>query len=418
MGTITDILLVNPNNRIVSPFAGVEPPLWAGLIASHYKQQGSRVAILDAEANDFTVEQTVEAIKDTNPRMIIIVVMGNNPSASSTPKMLVTKKLVEQLKGYNIAVTGLHPSALPYETEEELGVPVLKGKAFDGMPSIPWELLPMDKYIAHNWHCLDGSPRSPYVSVYTSLGCPYSCEFCNIHALYGGKHQVWYREPIEVAREIDLLVEKYKVKNIKLWDECFSINPKHIEDICNLLIDRNYNLNVWAYARVDTVTTEMLKKMRQAGIKWVCYGFEAGSDSVLSKSNKKANKIQAQTAVKITHYAGINTLGNFMFGLPGDTKKTMQETLDFAKSLEIEYANFYTAMPYPGSKPYKDSKDWANYSQWRKSYSKADKFRDKAFIGYFTDPSYQARIKDKFGTQAIEHIGKMLKFGKPVTRSN
>lgn len=414
-----DLLIVNPNNRIVSPFAAVEPPLWAGLIASHYKEQGQRVSILDAEVANLTTEQTVEAIRNTNPRMVLIVVMGNNPSVSSTPKMEVTKKLVKRIRHYyNTTVTGLHPSALPVETEMELGVPVLKGKVFGGTPDMPWELLPMDRYIAHNWHCLDGSPRSPYASVYTSLGCPFSCSFCNIHTLYGGLHQVWYRSPDAVVAEVDLLVNKYKVRNIKFWDELFTVSLKHVEAICDLIIKGGHNLNIWAYARVDTVEPIMLKKMKQAGINWLAYGFESGSNKVLKTSYKKASILQATEAANITHDAGINIIGNFIFGLPSDTEETMQETLDFAKGSGLEYANFYIAKAYPGSPIYKDNRDWAGYNQFGEDNSEVNKFRDKAFIEFFTDRGYLKRIANRFGKQAVEHIGKMLRFGKPVMRSS
>lgn len=411
-----DLLVVNPNNRIVSPFAAIEPPLWAGLIASHYKEQGQKVAMLDAEAGNLTIEQTIEAIKNTSPRMIIIVVMGNNPSVASTPKMLVTKKLIGQLNNYKAKTTvaGLHPSALPVETEFELGVPVLKGKIFEGTPDMPWELLPMDKYRAHNWHCLDESPRSPYGVVYTSLGCPFDCSFCNIHALYGGSHKVWYRNPEAVVSEIDLLVKKYKVRNIKFWDELFTLNQEHIEEICNRLIWKQYDLNIWAYARVDTINSEKLVRMKQAGINWLAYGFESGSDNILAMSNKKASKDKAIKAVCVTHDVGINIIGNFVFGLPGDTGKTMQETLDFAKSLKLEFANFYVAKTYPGSNIYKGNKDWASYSQFGEDDSKTNKFRDKAFIEFFTDRDYLDRIENRFGKQAIGHIKTMLEFGKPT----
>jgi len=419
MGNGLDILIVNPNNKIVSPFSATEPPLWAGLIASHYKNQGQRIAILDAEAGDLTVEQTAEAIKNTNPRQVIIVVMGNNPSVSSTAKMLTTKRITESLDGTNVAVTGLHPLALPYETESELGVPVLKCEPYKSMPNIPWELLPMDKYKAHNWHCLDGSPRSPYAIVYTSLGCPFNCSFCNIHALYGGSHKVWYREPIEVIKEIDTLVTKYNVRNIKFWDELFTLNGKHIKYICLELIKRQYNLNIWAYARVDSpsISLNILKLMKLAGINWLSYGFESGNNNVLEASNKKASRAEAIKAVCMTHDAGINILGNFIFGLPGDTKETMQETLDFAKSLKIEYVNFYVAKAYPGSKIYEGNEDWASYNQFGKDNSEVSKFRNKAFIEFFTDPDYVYHIGNKFGEQAVRQTRAMLEFGKPVTRS-
>jgi len=416
-----DILLVNPNNRIVSPLAAIEPPLWAGLIASHYKEQGQRVAMLDAEAGDLTVEQTVEAIKNTNPRMIIIVVMGNNPSVASTPKMLVTKKLVDRLNGEKakVVVTGLHSSALPIDTEMELKVPILKGKIFEGTPDMPWELLPMNKYRAHNWHCLDGSPRSPYGVVYTSLGCPFDCSFCNIHALYGGSHEVWYREPKKVTQEIDRLVNEYGIRNIKFWDELFTLNGEHVKHICLELLERHYDLNIWAYARVDSasINLNMLKLMKMVGINWLAYGFESGSDKILTKSDKRASKAEATLAVHMTHKADISIIGNFIFGLPGDTEETMQETLEFAKSLKLEFANFYVAKTYPGSKIYKDNIDWASYNQFGNNKDKVTQFRDKAFNEFFSDRNYLGRIKNKYGWQAVEQIRNMLELGKPVTRS-
>lgn len=414
-----DLLTVNPNNRIVSPFAAIEPPLWAGLIASNYRNQGKEVRMLDAEALDWSTEATAMEIVVQQPRQVLIVVMGNNPSVSSTPKMKATKALIEMLpQDYNIKVTGLHPSAVPYETEKELGVSVLEGKVFEGTPDMPWELLPMDKYKAHNWHCLDSSPRSPYGVVYTSLGCPFDCSFCNIHALYGNSHRVWYREPKAVVTEIDLLVNKYKVRNIKFWDELFTLNQKHIIDICNRLIKQNYNLNIWAYARVDTVGFDTLALMKQAGINWLAYGFESGSNKVLEASNKKASRQEAIKAVNMTHDAGINIIGNFMFGLPGDTEETMQETLEFAKSLDLEYANFYVARAYPGSRIYKGSKYWESYNQFGIDSDKVSKFRNKAFIEFFADPNYIHRIRAKFGKQAVRQIEDMLEFGKPVTRSS
>ncbi len=412
-----DLLLVNPNNRIQGEFSGIEPPLWAGLIASHFRSWGDKVEILDAEALDLSVGSTVAQIKALNPKQVIIVVMGNNPSASSTPKMPVTKAIIDGL-GYRmgIAVTGLHPSALPEQTKLELGVEVLKGMVFDGTPSQPWDLLPMDKYRAHNWHCLDGSPRTPYTSIYTSLGCPFTCDFCNIHALYGD-HQVRFRDPKDVIKEIDLLVNKYHVRNIKFWDELFTLDSNHVLNICNPLIDRDYDLNIWAYARVDRVNEALLNIMRKAGIRWLGYGFESANDTVLNQSHKRANRQQAIDAVSMTHRADISINGNFIFGLPGDTEETMRENLEFAKSLELEYVNFYTAMPYPGSELYKRNpvnRDWSSYSQFGTNREDAaTQFKDHAFREYFTDPGYLKRIGGKFGIQAVTHIERMLEGGKP-----
>lgn len=399
-----DTLLVNPNNRLDSAFAAVEPPLWTGLIASDLMRKGETVDILDAEASGLNTEQTVQAIKALKPKRVIVAVMGNNPSVSSTPKMVVTKKLVEMVRDiFPTFVTGLHPSALPEQTKKELGVPVLEGKIFDGTPPMPWAFLNPRNYRTSVWHCLDGSPRSPYGVTYTSLGCPFNCSFCNIHSLYGSR-QVWYRDPADVAKEVDVLVQQHKVRNIKFWDELFTLSTERVIELCNLLIERNYDLNIWAYARTDRVSRPLLELMRKAGIKWLAYGFESGCDEVLSKVSKRTTLQESIDAVRMTHGANINIIGNFLFGLGYD-----EETLEFAKTLRLEYVNFYDVKPYPGSDIYNGSTDWKSYSQYGNSHS----FQDEAFKDFFTSEEYLRRVEKQFGTQAIRQIEAMLKRGKP-----
>ena len=413
-------LLVNPNNRILSPFAGFEQPFFAGLYASQLREQGKDVLILDAEVMDLSFKETISVINRLNPKQIVFFVFGNAPSVSSTPKMKITKTLIDTLIGdFDIKITGLHPTALPRETRDELGVEVLRGKIFDGTPDMPYDLYEMDKYIAHNWHCLDGTPRQPYAISYTSLGCSNNCQFCNVNAIYGYKRKVWYREIDKFLAEIDLLVNKYHVRNIKLWDEHFTVNRKRVIEICDRLIERKYDLNIWAYARVDSVDQEMLNKMGQAGIKWAGVGFESGNDNVLGQSNKRASTLQAKTAVKMIHDAGISVMGNFILGLAGDTPETMQQTMGFAKSLNIEFINLYVCEPYPGSDAFKEqTKSWEQYGQFSPNLeqNKVRQFRDKAFNDYFLDGNYLKHIEQKFGVQAVKQIKDMIAFGKPVTR--
>ena len=415
-----DTLLVNPNNRILSPFAGFEQPFWAGMIAQDLRLQGKDVSILDSEILDLTPKETISVINKLNPKHIIFVVMGQNPSVSSTPKMKITKSLIDTLIGdYDIKITGLHPTALPQKTKDELGIEVLRGKVFNGTPDMPYDLYDMRQYIAHQWHCLDGSPRKPYAVSYTSLGCSNNCSFCNVNAIYGYQRKVWYREIDAFLKEIDLLVNKYQVRNIKLWDEHFTVNRKRVIEICNKLIERKYDLNIWAYARVDSIDREMLDKMGRAGIKWAGVGFESGNDNVLGQSNKRASVIQAKTAVKMIHDAGINVMGNFILGLPGDTVETMQQTMDFAKSLNIEFINLYVAENYPGSDSFNtQEKSWEQYGQFTPGLekNKIRQFRDQAFNDYFLDGNYLKHIESLFGYQAVKQVKDMVAFGKPATR--
>jgi radical SAM superfamily enzyme YgiQ (UPF0313 family) len=187
------------------------------------------------------------------------------------------------------------------------------------------------------------------------------------------------------------------------------------------LRDRKYDLNIWAYARVDSVDEYLLCAMKDAGINWLGYGFESGSDLLLAEVSKKTTVSKASHAVEITHNAGININGNFMFGLPGDNQITMRKTLDFAKSLGLEYVNFYEAMAYPGSALYNieaKKTDWDKYDQFSplRLNTEAGEFRDKAFNEFFTDGNYKNNLRRKFGQQAVDQIESMLIMGKPKTR--
>ncbi len=384
-------MIVNPNNRLNSPLAAIEPPLWTGLTASYLNAD-----ILDAEAADLTLAQTVEAVRNTRTDSVLIVVMGNNPSVSSTPKMPIAEALARELDGLGIAVslTGIHPIACGSK------YPVIN-TPFKGTPSMPFDKLPMHLYRAHNWHCLDGSPRSPYASVYTSLGCPYNCYYCNIHTLYGGSRVVQFRPVPDILKEIDHLVFKYQVVNIKFWDELFALKEERVLEICDGLKD--YGLNIWAYARVDTVTSRMLKAMKKGGINWLAYGFESVADPKFIK--------RTDDVIKMTRDAGIAIMGNFIFGAPGTTLEDDLRSVEFAAKHLFEFVNFYDAKPYPGSQWFTDKVAYYNARSpwdWFNQYKKISPLRKAAFRTYFTNTDYLSMLERKWGEQAVQQITYML----------
>ncbi len=478
-----DLLLVNPNNKkrtygkLSASLSAVEPPVWSALIASFARERGYSAGIIDADAENLSPEDTAERIRGQRPLLLAIGALGANPSASSTPKMPAVRDLIRLLRGSSavskIALYGLHPSALPERTLREEGVDfVLRGECFytitallemlssggtddnfsieglwymrdgrvvsngwgkmakdlDSLPFAAWDLLPMSRYRAHNWHCFGQlDRRAPYAAIYTSLGCPYDCAYCNIRALYNGRPGIRYRSPENVIGEIDLLVREHNVRNIKILDELFILNKGRIMKLCDLLIGRGYDLNIWAYARIDTVSEAVLKRMRAAGIRWLCYGIESANKEVRKGVSKgRFDSKNITETIDMTRAAGINIIGNFMFGLPEDDLATMRETLALAKKLNCEYANFYVTMAYPGSRLYDELKkdgfspsdNWAGYSQlneetlaMRTKHLQADevlRFRDDAFNEYYGDPRYQKMIADKFGVESAEHIRKMM----------
>ena len=237
--------------------------------------------------------------------------------------------------------------------------------------------------------------------------------------------------PRVVVDEIALLAETYGVKNIKFVDEMFVLNKRHVLEICDLLIERDLGVNIWAYARVDTVQDQFLDRLKAAGFNWLCLGIESASDNVRDGAKKKFENEDIIDVVRRIQDAGIYVLGNFIFGLPDDTMERMRATLDLALELNCEFANFYSAMAYPGSPLYAEAAargqelpgSWHQFSQHaydslplaNKHCTSADilEFRDQAWHAYFTDSNYLSMVRRTFGDGVADHIERMVKIPLP-----
>jgi radical SAM superfamily enzyme YgiQ (UPF0313 family) len=266
--------------------------------------------------------------------------------------------------------------------------------------------------------------RSPYAALSTSLGCPYSCHYCCTSSLFG-KPGIRYWKVDTVIDWLDELVNRYGVKHIRFDDELFLLNPQRVEEFCDKVIAREYDLNLWVYGRVDTIPDRLLDKMKRAGITWICLGIEAGNEKVRKGVNKKIGRDIRQAVAAIQAH-GIHVLGNYMFGLPDDTMETMQETLDLAIELNTEFANFYSVMAYPGSKLYDEAagtpgmlpESWEGFSQhgyiaqplptMHLTSAQVLHFRDQAFDSYHSAPRYQEMMELTFGQRVREHLTRML----------
>ena len=228
---------------------------------------------------------------------------------------------------------------------------------------------------------------------------------------------------------MDYWVKNYDVHYLRILDECFTFNRQHVIDFCNALIERNYNLSIWINARADLVDKELLVIMKKAGIDWIGYGFESGSRKIRGNVQKaQYTEEKIMEVVQMTHEAGIYICSNFMFGLPGDDKESMQESLDFARKICCEWPNFYCTMAYPGSRMYQEAvanggaglpDSWLGYTQLgyetcpfpteKLTSAEILAFRDYAFDAFFeNNPKYWENIQKKFGQEAVQAIEKLL----------
>ncbi|OGL15607.1 MAG: B12-binding domain-containing radical SAM protein [Candidatus Rokubacteria bacterium RIFCSPLOWO2_12_FULL_71_19] len=474
-----DLALVQPGSRMEvyqrlgSTLTAIEPPVWAGLLATFARARGYAVEIVDAEAEDLAPAEVAERLATLAPRLAAVVVFGHQPSASTQTMPAagaICAAVARRAPGLPTLLVGGHVSALPERTLREEAcdfvcqgegphtivglleaqraggtgydrVPGLwyrEGEALRSTPPAPllddldrdlpqmaWDLLPVPRYRAHNWHCFGFlDRRQPYASIYTSLGCPYKCTFCCINSPFG-KPGYRYRSADSVIEEIDLLVQKHGVRNIKILDEMFVLNYRHVESVCDRIIERGHDLNIWAYARVDTVKEPILDRLKRAGINWLALGIESGSQHVRDGAQKTFGRADIAATVRAIQAAGINVIGNYIFGLPDDDHDTMQATLDLACELQCEFANFYSAMAYPGSRLYDMAlaegwplpAAWSGYSQHAVdtlplptrflSAAEVLRFRDRAFEIYFHRPEYLQMVGRKFGPETAAHVREM-----------
>jgi anaerobic magnesium-protoporphyrin IX monomethyl ester cyclase len=479
-----DVVFVHPGSAresygdLAEDLIAVEPPLYLRLIAGYVKDRGYNFRIIDAEAERKSPSTVALDVFALRPRLVCIVAQGHQPS-SSTQQMDVVYEIARQIKSVctaRIVVTGGHVSVLPERTLRECraidyvcvgegpatvialldattnfalqSVPGLMWRSgadqgrhvirTDSAPLIEdlsqlhgdvWDKLPMQKYVSHNWHALKNlNRRTPYASIYTSLGCPWRCAFCCINAPFQS-NRYRMRNPAEVVAEVRKLHVEYGVSTFKITDEMFVLNEKHYTAICEGLAALPFadELNFWSYARVDTVKPHTLALLRRAGIKWLALGIESESAYVRDGVDKRLKRDDIAEVVKAIQAAGINVIANYIFGLPDDDLESMRRTLQMAIDLRTEWANFYSAMAYPGSPLYDEAVKkgwglpdiWSGYSQHGYETRPLDtrhvdaatvlKFRDEAHQIYFSSARFLDDTLRKFGPEAVKHVQAMTK---------
>ena len=467
--------------------SAIEPPIWAGMLANHCRNKDFNVKILDCEVEKFDYIKSSKEIEKIKPRIACFVVYGQQPSASSQNMegAIATSEALRLLDPeIKILFVGGHVSALPKETliteksidfialnegvyaisnllkvenlNDDKYLKKVKGIGFRNkdnqiiindseiivpkkcldidLPGIAWDLLPsLKKYRTAGWHSWsNNSEKQPFAALYTSLGCPYTCSFCminiinrtnsaeNISSQDSNIFRWW--SPKFIIKQFDYFAEQ-GVKNIKIADELFVLNPNHFIKICDMIIDRKYNFNIWAYSRIDTCKPEYLDKLKKAGVNWLGLGIENPSSVIRKEVHKDAFKnVKIIDIINSIRNAGINVAANYIFGLPEETKESLEFTYNFAEETNTEMVNFYCAMAYPGSPLYLESrkknillpKTYSGYSQHsydtqnlpsvNLSASEILAFRDKAWNKYHTNPKYLKLLESKFGANAIDNL--------------
>jgi len=225
-------------------------------------------------------------------------------------------------------------------------------KDLDSLPFPAHHLIDIGKY-TNLQPLTDGlDPNARAYTIVTSRGCPYNCIYCS-KAITGRSWRP--RSPENVVAEWRWLVRDLRATEIGVTDDSMTTNLDRAKAICRKLIDEGLHTVPWITVhgiRAGDTDLELLKLMKQAGCKRVGFGVESGNQRVLDSIKKKQTIDEVRRAFDNSRKAGLETMGFFIFGLPGETEETMEDTIKLALELEPDMANFMIAAPYPGTEMY------------------------------------------------------------------
>lgn len=383
------VLLTRP--PLVKPLSDIDTmnqSLGLGYLAAVLEREGFPVRIIDAPILGYRQREIIKEAKEFNPTIIGL--------SSTTREFPTTLRLASSLKKYFpeslIVVGGPHVTVTPKQTmkhqcfdlavlgegektlvellkslekgeslERIKGIVFKKGKKTIITPPRPFikniDTIPFPaRHLLPPLEKCRPTPNSyqnfPVGTIMTSRGCPFRCTFC-ARNVFG--NQARLRSPKNVVEEMEVLVKKYGAREIRVWDDTFNLDPHRVIEICREILKRNLKFSWTCQARVNFVNSGMLDWMKKAGCWQISYGIESGNQAILNKIKKGATLEMARQAVAKTKKAGIEVKGFFMLGLPGETEETMQETIDFAKKLDPDFATFCITLPFPGTEIYQEA---------------------------------------------------------------
>lgn len=390
------VMFINPpytNYGGVEGHGGKAPPLNIGYLMSYIQAKGfTDIEFLDAEALGLDYGEIKLKIKASNPDVLCMTM----PTPAYMHVLQIAKIAKEANEKIITVVGGPHPTALPEDTvksksidfaiigegektlhelllaiKEKKGFSKVRGIAYkdegkvfltgkqpliENLDEIPFparELMPLHLYCPSPTKRL--SDKKP-TGIIGGRGCPYRCTFCPSAIIWGNGVRV--RSIGNLIEEMEECVNKFDLREFNFHDETFTLYPDRVIEICREIINRKLDVVWMCMGRVDTISRdinkskEMLKLMKDAGCKRISLGLESGNQKVLNSIKKGATLEQAEKAVKLIKDAGIEIHASFMLGNIGETKDTINDTIRFAKKLDIDVAAFFIATPYPGTEMY------------------------------------------------------------------
>jgi radical SAM superfamily enzyme YgiQ (UPF0313 family) len=229
----------------------------------------------------------------------------------------------------------------------------------DTIPMPARDLFPLESY--HPSCILDSSPTGrKYATILSSRGCVNRCIFCSSSHFW---NRFRARSAENLIEEIEMLVDQFDVNRIDFLDDVFTWDPERVTGVCRFLGKLKKTVRWSCYARADRMSQDLAREMREAGCFAVQFGIESGNQKILDGIRKNITISQIETAVECARKNNLKVMGDFMIGLPGDTKETIMDTLRFAIRLKLNLAFFSITTPFPGTELYKSFLEKDSYSK-------------------------------------------------------
>lgn len=388
------VSLISPPSRAKS----ARPPLGLMYLASSIQQKipDARVDIIDVKSSsepEVVLEEIISNVKRNEPNLVGISCLSTDMSD--------VKRLASRIKQEDESILtvigGIHPTLFPRyffeksndvdfvvmgEGEDTL-VELVKGirsksdlaaidgityqhhgevrvnrqrpaiKDMDKIPFPAFDLVDMKYYTTPSEWVIRGVPISGFF-IFTGRGCPYACKFCVNKNL--SDRRVRLRSARNVVDELEFLVENYNIDGFFIYDDAFGLNRKRALEICDEIIERKLDLIWGCQARVNLITEDMIRRMKEAGCIQLEFGVESGSQRILDSLNKQIKVEDTRKVFKLCDKYRMRKLANFLINTPEETREDVEATLNLATEIGANVNLFNITTLFPGSDLYYDFK--------------------------------------------------------------
>lgn len=411
------------------------PPITMALLGAIAKTWGP-VRLLDGNVERVSLESLITEISRFGADLVVV----NTGFPSIDQDMRVARRIKEHIPSVRVLAIGVYFTMLEKQAFEDhpfldfaiIGEPettfaelllslsgqepelgAVKGLMFreggtvrvnparpplDDLDSLPFP----DRSLLKNNRYLLPHNNKPFTLINTARGCPYPCTFCIVNATSGGRsrrHSISY-----IIDEIRQCRDKYGIEEFLFWEEVFCLDKNRVREFCRALLDSGLRVRWAATTRIGSLDAATLAQMKEAGCYLIGLGIESGSQEILDAAKKQQTLGDIRRAVRLAQEAKIQTMGHFIFGLPGETMITAEETIRFMLELDLDYVQCYCAVPYPKTElgrtaeanGWIQSRNWSDFDFGGKSIMRTealtpdqvDGIRRRAFAKFYFRPKY------------------------------